>query len=119
MQDTTHQAIAAAYELGCEHARNAATWAADGNSDPESVRRLLADLEDGDPAAIDQLYNIAPNLSSQGAGDLSPYTLLDEIGCDREAISTDDFAAICDAYEDGVNDTFLETCEEELRRWVD
>jgi len=113
--------IEAARKLGREHARNVASWAADGNSDPEHIRRVLRMLDDGDAAAWDYLPE-PPNLSGEWADGLTPAKLLDELDV---PVGADDAArdelvdAICNAYEEGVSEAFGPACEEELRRWVD
>jgi hypothetical protein len=117
---TTHtDHLEAARELGIEHARNVATWAADGNSDPEGIRRVLRMLEEGDPAA-DDFLPAWPNLSGEWADGMTPTILHREITGEEPREEDDTFLdEICDAYEEGVADTFQEACEAELRRWVD
>jgi hypothetical protein len=111
-----------AYELGCEHARNSASWAIDGNTSQEHIARLLGMLDAGDPQVWDFLP-IAPNLSGEYADDLTPNKLADDLfghgWCpDFYAPEGEDAArmdALCDAYEEGVTDTFGFECERILR----
>jgi hypothetical protein len=110
-----------AYELGAEHARNAATWVADGNTTQEHIRRVLvAMLEDGDPAAWDVLPQ-APDLSGQWADDPTPRSIAyDIVGEDVEQLPEggEIADALADAYERGVSETFEDACVTELRRWL-
>jgi hypothetical protein len=128
MQTTDY--IQAARELGIEHARNVASWVADGNTDPEGIRRVLRMLEEGDPAADDYLPR-RPDLSGEWADGMTPTMLYQEItgeshadaeaeaGMAYETLVGTLLDSLCDAYEEGVADTFQEACEAELRRWVD
>lgn len=114
--------IAAAHEMGCEHARNAASWVADGNTSEDSIRRLLTMLDDGDPEAEDHLPQ-RPNLSGEWADDLTPLALAESvigysISERTEAAWLEVIDELSDAYESGVDETFSEACESELRRWV-
>jgi len=102
---------AQAYELGCEHARNAASWI-DPATHPPKV--LLAMIEDGDPAVFDYLPH-EPNLSGEYSGDLTPRTLAWQIMGDDAIVSDDRMDALADAYEAGVSDTFQPECERILR----
>lgn len=113
--------LCAAYALGRDDAKAAASWAADGNTDPAHARRVLAMLEDGDPAAYDHLPAV-PDLSGQWADARTPGSLFEEVtGLDAHAESTwrhDVFTGyvdqLCDAYEQGVSDTFEDACRAEL-----
>jgi hypothetical protein len=110
------ETLGAAYDLGALHARNAASWIVDGNSDTRMARKLLRMMEDGDPAAEDYLP-ARPDLSGQYAGDLTPASL-----CEMFDVDTSDervMYAMCDAYEDGVSETFEGACEQELRTFVE
>jgi hypothetical protein len=105
-----------AYELGQEHARNAASWIIDGNADQEHYLRVLALMESGD---ADDYLPREPNLSGEYADDLTPLALYDEImgapvGEDSLSFETD-YGSMIDrlynAYEAGVSDTFHAECE--------
>jgi hypothetical protein len=117
--------IAAAHELGCEHARNAASWVADGNSSEDGIRRLLTMLDDGDPQAEDHLPQ-RPNLSGEWADNPTPRSLFEDLtGLDAHAEATWNMDAynalvdeLSDAYENGVSETFESACESELRKWL-
>jgi hypothetical protein len=115
----------AAYELGVEHARNAASWIIDGNTRREFIPVVLEMMENGDPAA-DEYLPAMPNLSGEWADDLTPNRLADDIfghgwcpdfyapeGEDAERMD-----ALCDAYEQGVADTFQPECERILREAI-
>jgi hypothetical protein len=104
-----------AYELGAEHARNAASWIVDGNTERELIPTVLEMIDNGDPAVSDYLPR-EPNLSGEYADDMTPSVLYREItGSD---ISSDRGALVdtlADAYEAGVSDTFYAECERILR----
>lgn len=125
IDQTIRDACAKARELGEEDARQAASWVADGNVDPEHVRRVLEMLEDGDPA-VEQYLPARPDLSGQWADSMSPRDLFEATtGLDAHAESTwcpdaynDVVTALCDSYEDGVSETFESACEAELRHWL-
>lgn len=116
---------AKAYALGAEAARAAASWAADVNVDPVSIARTLDMLDAGDPAANDYLPPM-PNLSGEWADAPTPGRLYEEVtGRDAHGDSTWNYDAyqevleeLCDAWEQGVADTFEQACEAELRRHV-
>lgn len=104
-----------ARELGREAGRNAGSWAADGNTSAEHIRKVLTMIEDGDPEADDFLPR-KPNLSGEFADDPTPRSVaLDIIGEDYEP---DDRDALCDAWEDGVRETFMDACVAELRGFL-
>jgi hypothetical protein len=105
-----------AYELGVEHARNAASWVIDGNTSQEHIARAVAVLDEGDPALDDYLPR-RPNLSGEYADELTPGELAAEItGLDSDDPHFDELADIlADAYERGVDETFEAECERILR----
>jgi hypothetical protein len=115
-----------AYELGAEHARNAASWCMDGNTSSEHVERLVKMLDDGDPMVFDFLPD-EPNLSGEMAEAPTPNSLYAEIigtshedageeaGLAYETLVGSVVDSLCDAYEAGVSDTFLPECERILR----
>lgn len=101
-----------AYELGAEHARNAASWVIDGNTSTDAIRRVVALLDEG--ADIDDYLPRAPNLSGEYADDLTPLRLVTEITGD--SVDPDPIIdGISDAYEAGVSETFSAECERILR----
>ena len=100
-----------ARNLGRDAGKAAGSWAADGNTDSEAAGRVLAMLEDGDPEAWDYLPKI-PNLSGEMADDPTPRTLADDLDIDPES---DLLEAACEAWEEGVYDTFEHACERTLR----
>lgn len=101
-----------AYALGCEHARNAASWTVDGAS-REYCARLLAMLDAGDPAVRDFLPR-EPDLSGEWADDLTPFALAQEVGAEASEIDV-----VADAYMLGVSETFEDACVAELLRVVE
>jgi hypothetical protein len=123
---TLEQWVAEARALGVEHAQNAADWAFDGNSDVDERARVLAMMQDGDPAAYDYLPAM-PNLSGEWADSPTPRSLYERItGADADQSVTDEewqdispaIDALADAYEDGVSDTFGPACEAALVEFV-
>jgi len=124
MENTpTQQNEQQAYELGVEHAKNAASWIVDGNTKTEFIPAVLEMIDNGDPAA-EQYLPREPNLSGEYADELTPHALADEIVgraeiksgwmTEREALVD----ALCDAYEAGVQDTFYDECERILREAI-
>jgi hypothetical protein len=115
---TTETLERAARELGDEHARNAASWAADGNADPDERRRVLKMLDEGDGQAYDYLPTM-PNLSGEFAGDPTPASLFEDVvgrppeldGLDVESRDGGLIDSLCAAYEDAVSETFGPACE--------
>lgn len=117
---------AAARELGCEHARNAASWVTDGNESDDSRRHKLYLIESGDGEDLDEWLPARPNLSGEWADNPTPRSLFEDLtGLDAHAEATwnaDAYNALVDelsdAYESGVDETFSEACETELRKWL-
>jgi hypothetical protein len=115
------QWTADARALGIEHATNAASWTYDGNSDIAERTRVLGMLRDGDPAVWDYLP-AQPNLSGEWADAPTPRSLFEEItGLDAHAEATYNVeayalvsGALCNAYEDGVSESFGPACEAAL-----
>lgn len=118
----TKEQLAEAFSRGCDAARAAATWIADGNSDKAAVRATLQGLRDGDPEVSDRIWQAAPNLSGEWADSPTPTSLTREIvGYDVEIYDADfgDIAeAISDEFERGVSETFEAACEAELIAWL-
>ena len=110
--NTTEQA---AYDMGADAAKAAASWIVDGNTDAAAIRRTLAMMEDGDLAVWDYLPAY-PNLSGEMADDPTPRSLAAALGL--EDCGGDELDALCDAYEAGVADTFETACERELHSWL-
>jgi hypothetical protein len=105
---TTHEQQA--YELGQEHARNAASWI-----DTTRAVVLLGLLDNGDPA-VEAYLPARPNLSGEWAGDLTPTTLYEQTtGLNYNTGTVEIIDALCAAYEAGVSDTFQPECERILR----
>jgi hypothetical protein len=104
-----------AYELGVEHARNAASWVIDGNTSHEAISRVVALLDEGDD--LDDYLPRRPNLSGEYADELTPGELAAEItDLDSDDPHFDELADIlADAYERGVGETFEAECERILR----
>lgn len=113
----------AAYEMGCEAARNAASWTVD-----DHPQRVLDMLDEGHPA-VDQYLPNRPDLSAQWGGDETPQSLLKAVMADvpthphtRPSCrcihcgNTVGVGEVCEAWEEGVSDTFENACAEELRK---
>ena len=119
MQSTRTPHEQTAYDLGVEHAKNAASWIVDGNTKREFIPAVLEMFDAGDPAVYDYLPRM-PDLSGEYADDLTPSTLAVMVGLDPEAFGSPDDQSIeidaaCEAYEAGVSDTFGPECERILR----
>jgi hypothetical protein len=105
-----------AFELGAEHARNAASWAVDGRMSHKDIARILAVLEEGDSEDVAEYLPARPNLSGEWADDPTPGSLFRAITGRRPEEADDDVVdALCDAYERGVDETFEAECERVLR----
>lgn len=104
-----------ARELGRQAGRDAGSWAADGNTSAEHIRKVLAMLDVGDPAA-DEFLPRTPNLSGEYADDVTAHSLASELlGNDQ---TPEDRDAISDAWEDGVRETFEDACVSTLRGFL-
>jgi len=108
----------AAYSLGEDAARTAASWTVDGNSDVAERARVLEMLRAGDPAADNYLPRM-PDLSGEYADGATPASLLgDVVGEDADGFSDDDMSDVLDAistaWENGRDETFTLACEGEL-----
>ncbi len=116
-----------ARELGEERGRNAAAWwdqdaiggRAQAGTERQTAMRVLAMLEEGDPAIYDSLPQ--PDLSGEWAGDMTGPELVQDamadagVDLDRhkkiaEHIETYCFLDICDHYETA----FRDACEREI-----
>lgn len=134
-----------AYRLGVDAATAAASWIADGNTDHAAAVRVLAMMDDGDPAADDYMP-ARPTLSGEWADDPTPTSIAYDVcgttcpqcgnagtyigpdgyvscGCtdnDRDDMDHDPdvIDAIADAWERGVDDTFGDACYAALAAWV-
>src|ERR1039458_8082098 len=92
------QWLAAAKQLGQDHANNAASWVYDGNSDLEECKRVLEMLRAGDPAVWDWLPQ-PPSLSGEWADELAPQSLAVQIvGSELDGI--DDESTLIDELSD-------------------
>lgn len=109
------QWMSKAFNEGTDAAEAAASWIVDGNSDVEGARRLLSQLQDGDPAA-DDFLPARPDLSGEFADAPTPQTLFAAIvGRDPESIADGELMdALADAWEEGVSDAFTPACERQL-----
>lgn len=114
---------AEAFRLGQESAHAAASWTTDGNTASEHAARVLAVLDDGDPAADDYLP-ARPDLSGAWADSPTPRLLFEAVtGLGARDHATWQPAAyqmileaLCEAWERGVAETFETACEAELRK---
>lgn len=118
-----------AYDLGVEHAKNAASWIIDGNTKREFIPAVLAFMDDDDPRADDYLPR-RPDLSGEYADDLTPIRLYERItgkdhgdaqesaGLAYETLVGSVVDSLFSAYEEGVDETFGEECERILREAI-
>lgn len=112
-----------ARERGSEAARAVASWI--GPVEVNSARELLSKLEDGDPAVWDYLP-ARPDLSGEWADGLTPARLFEDVtgrdywqGFAFEGDSHDELVdTIAQAFEEGVEETFEDACQTELRKWA-
>lgn len=106
----TEKANQTAYEMGREAGANAASWAIDGNTTDDDLRRILTGYDDGDPEVMDS-FNL-PDLSGQWADGLTPAALVTEIlgtpsGADLDENDLIEIEGdLCCQWEDGVADGF-------------
>jgi hypothetical protein len=113
--DALDRWVGDAIERGREDAKSAATWVADGNSEPDAIRQTLQGIEDGDPMTYD-LLPPAPNLSGEWADSLTPLSLAREItGSEPPLWLIDELA---EAYEVGVGEAWEDACVTELKKWI-
>lgn len=104
--------IAEARDLGRDAGRNAASWAADGNTTDEHRRNVLALMEAGDPEA-DHYLPDRPHLYGD---DPTPTSIYLEV-TGRDDTDADDVNvrdSLAEAWEDGARDVFELECEREL-----
>lgn len=110
--------VAKAKELGSEAARNAATWAVDGNTSQGHIQRVLKMFDDGDPA-VDDYLPARPDLSGEWADSPTPNSIVEEVTSSTGSVVNEaGREAIIDAWEEGVSETFAEACEAEFRKWA-
>lgn len=106
--------VTAAYELGNEHGRAAATWLLDGNSTRRQAEALLRGLLEGDPMVIDTLPS--QPLSGEWAGAATARDILAELG--EEDTDPDVQWDILREYEDGYSDGVQQGAEKEARQFL-
>lgn len=120
--------LAEASELGRDAGRAAASWIVDGNTDTAQIPGILKMLDDGDPRADDYMPR-RPDLSGEWGGDPTPLSIAREItgkspryvlAGERDPRDGDPspelIEALAKAWEEGVDETFSEACESELRK---
>lgn len=116
---------AEARRLGREAGTAAGSWAADGNTPPDVIRRALAALDEGGFAA-DFYLPPRPNLSGEWADNPTPASLFHDItGFDAHAEATFNPDAyghvverLCEAWEQGADETYEAECERTLRAFL-
>jgi hypothetical protein len=92
----------AAREVGAEHGKSKASWAAQFNLTPYAAGKLLDGIEEGDPVTMD----ICPNpLSGEWADDPPAMHILEAIAtkCGSAGSGDDD---ILDLYEEAFREAF-------------
>lgn len=105
-----------ARQSGMHAAQNAATWVTDGNDSDESRRHKLKLIDEGDPL-MDQYLPARPSLSGEWNTDITPAKLIEEVtGRQPEDVPNEDRESILNAWENAVNDHFVQACEAELRK---
>jgi hypothetical protein len=106
------EALEAATKAGEEAGKAAASWAFDGNTVTETYRKVLAGIEDGDPAILDAYDEPGIN----GSSEFTSRDLCDEIGVDYDLSTTRDVDKISDAYEQAAQETFWTEIEHAARQ---
>jgi hypothetical protein len=91
-EGAVHKARAAGYDAG----KAAGSWIVDGNTSTETARALLAGIEDGDPAVLDQLPT-SP-LSGEWADAPTPRDVLEDVNMTEDDEGAED---VLSAYEEG------------------
>ncbi len=107
-------------ELGRVAGRNAGSWAADGNTSADHIRRVLAWIGDGD-GREDQFLPDTPNLSGEWADAPTERDIFREIvGGDHEDDPgyLDARELLGNAWDEGVSETFMDACVAELRAFL-
>lgn len=89
-------ALNEAQKLGTEHGKNAASWVFDGNTDDETYRAVIRELDAGDPAVYNRFRE--PSFSGEYGDDYSERNLFDDLGLDYDASPTHEIDQIADAY---------------------
>lgn len=119
-------AIDYARKLGAEHGRNAAGWWLQDELSPAvrpisrpvgRARRILAGIEDGDPAILDTFP--APDLSGEWADTLTGPELFEgalrAAGDDTLRAGMTVYGDVCDAYESAFSDAVTDAIETAAR----
>lgn len=102
-----------ARELGREAGEAAGSWAADGNTDADHARRMLAMLDAGDPEVYD-LLPATPDLSGEWADGMTPTRLLRELDPEGE-LGEFDAGEVLQAWEDAASEATQREAERVLR----
>jgi hypothetical protein len=105
--------IAEARDLGRDAGRNAASWAADGNTTDQHRRTVLALMESGDPEA-DVYLPQRPHLSGD---EPTPDCVYREVTGRDEIDTAEDISlrdALAEAWQEGARDVFELECERVL-----
>jgi hypothetical protein len=120
MTTKTDQWLAEARAAGREAGRAAGSGAADANTSPAAIRKTLRMLEDGDPEAYDRLPQ-KPSL--QGGefadGPTARSVFCDVIGPEPDLEESKIVAEVAEAWEQGAQETFRDTCEGTLRGFLE
>jgi hypothetical protein len=92
--NTLDDITATARQLGTEAGKNAGSWVIDGNSDDDTIRRIVTGYADFDPETLD----MQPSpLSGEFADDPTPRDVLAELGID----DTEGTEYLLDEYDAG------------------
>ena len=96
---------------------NAAGWAFMPGRDRDSIgtaRRILAGIEDGDPAILDAFRT--PDLSGEFSGDPTPRSLAEDCGLDEDDPRSEWLQdKIANAWEDAASSSFWTSLERACR----
>lgn len=111
--DLVATAEAEASRMGQAAGTAAADWVFDGNTASEEYGRVLNGIEDGDPAVMDAFTE--PTLSGDGMTSAKLLNCLDL----PPAISDEEAARICDAWEAGASEGFWHRLEKICREHFD
>ncbi len=93
----------------------AASWATDGNTTPETARRIIDGYNDGDPEICDAFR--VPDLSGEYAGDPTPQSLAEDLALDTDRDPDGTILdEACNAWVDAASDAFWSVLIRDCRR---
>ena len=104
-----------ARQLGADHGKASGSWVFDGNTDPETLRECLRMDEEGDPEFDDHWGGMDP-LSGEWADGLTPETLFDALGVEREGREEELSESARDEIESSYEMAFRDAHRDEVLR---